>query len=188
MIRLATEQDIDQKIFDDIRNKYLSIVDTIGDDLLGDYKKLELSNVVRRIINKTLSSDAPLGEKILDFGTGTSCLPAYLNSLGYEVWCLDDGSWHPEVNEKSYNEVYGSKVKYIVDDIVRRSDCLPDNYFDVIYSVSVMEHIPGYDKYIEILNKKLKKGGLHLHIIDIDIPEDVYQPQEGVGRIIYDIN
>lgn len=181
MIRLATNQDIDKKIFNDIRNKYLGIVDTIGIDLLGDYKKLELSNIVRRIEERETKT-------ILDFGTGTSCLPAYLNSLGYEVWCVDDGSWHPEVNEKTYNDVYNSSVKYVVEDIVRRSDCLPDNYFDVIYSVSVMEHIPHYDKYIEILNKKLKKDGLHLHIIDAEIPEDIYQPQEGVGRIIYEIN
>ena len=48
MIRLATENDIDKSIFNDIRNKYLGIVDTIGNDLLGDYKKLELSNIVRR--------------------------------------------------------------------------------------------------------------------------------------------
>ncbi len=181
MIRLATENDIDKSIFNDIRNKYLGIVDTIGNDLLGDYKKLELSNIVRRIKERDVKT-------ILDFGTGTSCLPAYLNSLGYEVWCVDDGSWHPEVNETSYNDVYKSKVKYVVEDIVRRYDCLPDNYFDVIYSVSVLEHIPQYQKYLEVLNKKLKKGGLHLHIVDIDIPENTYQPKEGVGRIIYELN
>jgi 2-polyprenyl-3-methyl-5-hydroxy-6-metoxy-1,4-benzoquinol methylase len=144
----------------------------IVDDLLGDYKAFELPYIVRRLKNVK-------AKKVLDFGTGTSCLPAYLDSLGYEVWCLDDGSWHPEVNEKNYNEVYGSKVKYLVGDLLKNPDLIPDD-FDVIYSISVMEHIKGYEKYIEILNKKAK---LNIHIIDCIIP-DIYQPEEGMGRII----
>ena len=181
-LKIATNQQVKEyePIIEELRHKYLSTLDMIGDDLLGDYKAFELPHIISEVKKQK-------GNRILDFGTGTSCLPAYLNSLGYEVWCLDDGSWHPEVNETNYNEVYGCKVKYVVDDIVKNPECVPDNYFDVIYSVSVMEHIPQYERYIEILNKKLKKGGKHLHVIDQPIP-DIYQPDEGMGRIIYELN
>lgn len=175
MISFATNQQVKElePIIEDLRHKYLNTLDMIGDDLLGSYKAFELPYIVRRIQEQK-------GKKILDFGTGTSCLPAYLNSLGYEVWCLDNGSWHPEVNEKNYNEVYSCNVKYVVDDLLKNSDCIPDD-FDVIYSVSAMEHIPNYERYIEILKKKTK---LSIHIIDAPIPEDIYQPEEGMGRVI----
>jgi 2-polyprenyl-3-methyl-5-hydroxy-6-metoxy-1,4-benzoquinol methylase len=182
MISFATQEQVKElnPIIEELRHKYLNTLDMIGDDLLGDYKAFELPYIVRRIQDKGDNVGA-----ILDFGTGTSCLPAYLMSLGHrEVWALDNGSWHPEVNRKNYNEVYGSGVNYVVDDILKNPDCIPDNYFDVIYSVSVMEHIKGYERYIEILNKKLKKGGLNIHVIDCTIPEDLYQPEIGMGRII----
>lgn len=175
MISFATNQQVKEyePIINDLRHKYLNTLDMIGDDLLGDYKAFELPYIVRRIQEQK-------GKKILDFGAGTSCLPAYLNSLGYEVWCLDDGSWHPEVNEQNYNEVYGCNVRYIVGDLLKNPELIPDD-FDVIYSVSVMEHIKGYEKYIEALNKKTK---LNIHVIDAIIPGDLYQPEEGMGRII----
>lgn len=179
MVRWATQRDVDsgKEIITELRKKYLPILDTIGDDLLGDYKALELPYIVRQIRERN-------AKKILDFGTGTSCLPAYLDSLGYEVWCLDDGSWHPEVNERSYNETYQSKVVYIIADLLKKPNCVPDEYFDVVYSASVLEHVKDYEKYLKILDKKVKPGGFHLHVMDAKIPDDIYQPEEGMGRLI----
>jgi ubiquinone/menaquinone biosynthesis C-methylase UbiE len=179
MVKWATQKDVDdgKKIVDELRKRYLPILNLIGEDLLCVYKQFELPYIVRRIKERNVKT-------VLDFGTGTSCLPAYLDSLGYEVWCLDDGSWHPEVNEKNYNETYQSKVVYIVADLLKKPNCIPDDYFDVIYSASVLEHIPNPQEYLKILDKKLKKGGLHFHIIDAKIPEDIYQPKEGMGRLV----
>jgi len=179
MIYWATQEDVDdgEKIITELRKRYLPTLNLIGKDLLGDYKAFELPYIVRRIQEQK-------GKKILDFGAGTSCLPAYLDSLGYEVWALDNGSWHPEVNEKTYNETYRSHIKYIVDDILENPDCVPDDYFDVIYSASVLEHIPNYERYLNALNKKLKNGGLSIHIMDARIPPDIYQPQRGIGRLV----
>ena len=179
MIRFATQRDVDsyKSLIKKLRDKYLPILDTIGDDLLGDYKAFELPYIIEKIKDSN-------HKKILDFGTGASCLPAYLDSLGYEVWALDDGSWHPEVNKITYNETYKSNVKYVVDDLLKNPDCIPDNYFDVICSASVLEHIPNYEKYLEALNKKLKPNGLYVHVMDSEIPDDIYQPDEGMGRLV----
>jgi 2-polyprenyl-3-methyl-5-hydroxy-6-metoxy-1,4-benzoquinol methylase len=179
MIYWATQKDVDagKEIIDELRKRYLPILDMIGNDLLGDYKAFELPHIINRIQGQK-------GKKILDFGAGTSCLPAYLDSMGYEVWALDDGSWHPEVNERTYNETYRSNIVYIVADLLKKPNCVPDEYFDVIYSASALEHIPNYQEYLKILDKKLKKGGLSIHIMDAKIPDDIYQPEEGMGRLV----
>jgi len=179
MIEFATQTEVDsyRDTIDELRKKYLTILNTIGDDLLGDYKAFELPHIIKKIKDGNYKT-------ILDFGAGASCLPAHLNSLGYEVWALDDGTWHPEVNEFTYNNVYKSKVKYVVADLLKNPDCVPDKYFDVIYSASVLEHIPNYEAYLKILDKKLKKGGLHIHVMDVIIPDDIYQPEEGMGRLV----
>jgi len=121
MISFATQREVDsyKPIIEELRKRYLSILDMIGKDLLGDYKAFELPHIISKIQRQK-------GKKILDFGTGTSCLPAYLDSLGYEVWALDDGTWHPEVNEKTYNETYQSKIVYIIADLLKKPNCVPD--------------------------------------------------------------
>lgn len=200
MISWSTNKEVNnpmnQEVMRQLREKYLGIV---GIDNLSDYKEYELPRIIRAIFSQQ-------GTRILDFGTGMSCLPAYIALEPYEVWCVDDGSWHPEVNEKSYNKVFKSKVKYVIADILKDPMRLPNNYFDVIYSASALEHINEPEKYIEVLNKKLKKGGTQIHIVDFDEvhhpvdfnkiikamglneelpeePEDVYMPIKNIGRI-----
>jgi len=183
MIEFATQTEVDsyKNVIDELRKKYLPLLDTIGDDLLGDYKAFELPHIIKKIKDGNYKT-------ILDFGAGTSCLPAYLDNLGYDVYCLDlpsnSSGWHPEVTEESYNKVYKSKVHYIKEDILTVPTCIPDDTFDVIYSASVLEHIPNYEEYLKILDKKLKKGGLHIHVMDAIIPDDIYQPEKGMGRLV----
>jgi len=180
MIKVATNAEANSDFFKKtaktLKDKYLKLLDTIGEDLLGDYKLFELPYIIGQIEKEKV-------KRILDFGTGASCLPAYLDSLGYEVWALDDGSWHPEINEFTYNEVYKSKVKYVVADLLKNPDCVPDGYFDIVCSASVLEHIKDYEKYLKILNKKLKKGGTSIHVVDLPI-DDIYQPEEGMTRLV----
>lgn len=200
MIEWATKEKVNSDFFKttmkELRERYIHVV---GDDNLTIYKEFELPFIVEKIKQGNYKT-------ILDFGTGTSCLPAYLETQEYEVWALDDGSWHPEVNHRSYNEVYASNVKYVVDDLLKNPQCIPDNYFDVIYSASTIEHIKNPEKYIRALKKKIKKGGLHIHIIDHDLvshplnfekiikamglkddlgemPDDFYNPIANIGRI-----
>ena len=204
MLEWATKEKVNSEFYKntmaELRRRYVKIV---GDDNLTIYKEFELPYIIEKIKEQN-------GTKILDFGTGTSCLPAYLNSYSFDITCLDSppdkGGWHPEVTEQTYNEVYKSKVKYIKTDILTDFDWCPDNFFDVIYSASTLEHIKYPEKYIRILKKKLKKGGLHIHIIDYDLvhhpidfnkiiramglkdvldeePEDFYNPIPNIGRI-----
>ena len=197
MIEWATNTKVNSEFYKttmrSLRAKYEHIV---GIENLTEYKEFEIPCIVEKILERKVN-------RILDFGTGTSCLPAYLNQnfTMYEVWALDDGSWHPEVNEKSYNNAYHTNIRYVTADILKNSDCVPDDYFDVIYSASVLEHVLHPEEYIKALDKKLKKGGWQIHLVDWDEvyhpldfkkltqeeigdpPEDLYSPDGVISRI-----
>ncbi len=127
-------------------------------------KAWELSTILRQIrrhfgYKKSIS--------VLDFGTGVSPFPAYLNHIGYkDVTCLDKvKGWHRSIDELAYNEKYGSSVTYIKRDRIRRSL----GTFDVIFSASVLEHIEGEQERIDVLAslaRRLAPGGLFIHVVD----------------------
>jgi 2-polyprenyl-3-methyl-5-hydroxy-6-metoxy-1,4-benzoquinol methylase len=187
---------------EELRKRYQ---DKVGLDNLSEYKEFELPFIVD-------SFGGNYSKKVLDFGAGTSCLPAYLGVLGAEMWVLDNGSWHPEINERNYNKLYDSKVKYVVGELLNNPELLPDRYFDVIYSVSTLEHLMSPESAVEKLKEKLKDGGRHIHIVDIhpnitylnyrllaraidgkkhekeefefdDFNEDLYNPEPRISRI-----
>jgi 2-polyprenyl-3-methyl-5-hydroxy-6-metoxy-1,4-benzoquinol methylase len=200
MLEWATNKKVNSEFYQEaIRELQFRYLHIVGEENLSEYKEFELPYILERIFKKSRKT-------ILDFGTGTSCLPAYLSVLGYEAWALDDGSWHPEINQRNYNEVYESKVKYVLGNILITPKIVPDNYFDVICSASTLEHVRYPEKYIEALNKKLKVGGIQIHLVDYDVvyhpvdfnkiikamglkdvigdpPDDLYNPIPNIGRI-----
>jgi len=133
------------------------------------FKVWELPHIVQ-IVTKHFEPPA----RILDFGAGKSPLPAYFDRLGYDAYCVDlpeKRAWHPEVDEKAYNRAYGSEVTYFRVDIHKDREWIKDNYFDVIYSASVLEHmsIRRQEWTIMDLLEKLRPHGIFLHVIDYPI-------------------
>lgn len=104
---------------------------------------------------------------ILDFGAGGSPFGAFLSRIGYrDVTCLDKPeAWHPEINQETYNEKYGTCIKYIKTDVARGYN----EEHDVILSASVLEHIKdkGF-KAMRILSEHIKPEGLFIHVADYD--------------------
>ncbi|MEA1977617.1 MAG: class I SAM-dependent methyltransferase [Chloroflexota bacterium] len=117
--------------------------------------------------------------KVLDVGAGYSRLPLYIaRTFGCEVWSVDDfgigddGYWTRNQDPNAYISE-NSEVKYILEKVGdSQESSLPENYFDVIYSASALEHIepsqvPGVWLH---MSKILKSGGLMLHALDIAFP------------------
>lgn len=162
MLIWANKKEVNQTLINPLSKMYGKKLDTWN--FGGILKSWELSIILRQIRRHF---GYKKGISILDFGTGRSPFPAYLNHIGYkDVTCFD----HPRgryrgIDERTYNASYGSHVIYIKDTRVRRSL----GRFDVIYSASVLEHIT--DKNERILTLKrlarhLKPGGLFIHVID----------------------
>ncbi len=114
------------------------------------------------------------GSKILDAGCGESLFPCYLGQLGYDVYGLDYfiGEYKNGYGiSKKHREKYRKLIKFINGNM--ENIPFPDNYFDVVYNISVMEHVVitnknniGHKKCLAELKRVLKPGGLILSTYD----------------------
>lgn len=94
------------------------------------------------------------GEKVLDVGAAYSPLPIHLqSSFGCEMWVADDFGmnsndpfWTRNASPQEHIAKYPN-VKFVFERLGDpASSSLPAGYFDVVYSASVLEHVP--TKYI----------------------------------------
>ncbi len=121
-------------------------------------------------------------DKVLDVGASYSPFPCYLQEkFGCEVWAVDDFGlnvndpyWTRSRSPQDYIQSH-PQVKYVLERLGDpQKSSLPKNYFDVIYSISVLEHIPqaitpAVWKHMDLL---LKPNGQMLHAVDINFPSN----------------
>lgn len=114
------------------------------------------------------------GAKILEIGGGESRVIKEFHEQ-YEFWNLDklEGSGY---GPKSVMDDFGFKL--VRDYIGNFSKGLPDNYFDLVYSISTIEHFSNQPKDLmaiyQDIQRLLKPGGLSVHCIDALLYEDHY--------------
>lgn len=110
------------------------------------------------------------GQKICEVGGANSRILPVLQARN-ECWNLDEfkGAGNgPTLLDK----IEG--VKNIFANLGDFSSDLPENHFDIIFSISVIEHIPLADmcKFWEDQYRVMKRGGKALHVIDIYIGDN----------------
>lgn len=124
------------------------------------------------LIFSFIKFNVPLGSRILDIGGGNSRILSHFKN-SHECWNLDKlegvGNGPVDIDATSFRLVY--------DYIGEFSKELHDEYFDLVFSVSALEHVPWHDPdtYERILldiNRVLKVGGYSIHCIDIALQED----------------
>lgn len=160
MLLWANKKEINMKIIKPIEVMY---GDGLGVESLSIYMKAWELSIIYKQIQEHFGSRRDIS--ILDFGAGASPFGAYLNHIGYQdVTCLDKPrTWHPEMNEETYNKKFNANVKYLNMNIVHGYD----GEHDVIFSASVLEHIGDRGiKVIPMLSECLKSGGLFIHVAD----------------------
>lgn len=131
-------------------------------------------------------------DKVLDVGPAYSHLPVYIQkTYGCEVWAADDfGStvgddfWKRDSSPQEHLEKY-PEVKYILErlgDPAKSS--LPPGYFDVVYSLSVLEHVPSQIMPAVWLHMDslLKPGGEMLHAVDLLFPSN-----SGLRKLLFSL-
>jgi hypothetical protein len=128
-------------------------------------------------------------EKVLDVGAAYSPLPVHIQQMfGCEVWVADDfGTTTDEsfwTRNKSASEYVAShpEIKFVLERLGNSAtSSLPAGYFDIIYSLSVLEHIP--QKYTEAawrhMDLLLRPGGEMLHAVDLSFPSN-----RGVWKVL----
>jgi ubiquinone/menaquinone biosynthesis C-methylase UbiE len=121
-------------------------------------------------------------EKVLDVGAAYSPLPIHIQrEYGSEVWVADDFGlssddpfWTRNASPQEHIANY-PEVKYLLERLGDpQESSLPENYFDVIYSASTLEHVPGEltGRVWKHMDYLLKPGGEMLHAIDVPFPSN----------------
>ena len=113
----------------------------------------------------------------LEVGCAYSPLPAAINEqYDVEIWGADDFGmesgqpiWKRHKNPETVMAQFPT-VRYVFHRLGDQSlPDLPHNYFDRIYSVSTLEHIPdaAMTAVFQHIDALLKPGGIMLHTVDI---------------------
>lgn len=108
--------------------------------------------------------------KVMDFGSGVTFFPYALSKLGHDVVCIDNDPICRRDNIRasqffSKNENYTGRI--IVPADGEETNDSAD--YDIIYSISVLEHIEDPSEYINFFYKNLKPDGRLLLTMDIDL-------------------
>jgi len=116
------------------------------------------------------------GHRVIEVGGAYSRLPEYFHeNYGVEAWIGDDfgmgdkdGLWSRWGNPQELPGKYPT-VKYVFEPFGKFDGKYQSQYFDRIFSVSTLEHIP-FENRLDVfkdMNRCLKPGGRQLHTIDI---------------------
>ncbi len=97
-----------------------------------------------------------LGEKILDLGCGNGRYFIFVKGKGVDYFGVDNSEQLIQIAKNNYPE-----GKFRVADAFNLP--FPNNFFDKVYTIAVLHHIPSDDLRIQFLNeikRVLKSGGL----------------------------
>lgn len=107
--------------------------------------------------------------KVVDFGSGVTFFPFAVAKMGIDVQCLDiDPVCATDIlSATNVVDIGPGKVSFsLIED-----DKLPvqKNQIDVVYCISVLEHIDNFESTIEQIVEILKPNGILILTIDLDL-------------------
>lgn len=119
-----------------------------------------------------IKENIPAGSKLLDIGGGYSRVLKYYKD-DYECWNIDK----LEGLGNGPKEMLMEGVKLVRDYMGNFNKELPDNYFDFVFSISALEHVPENDHKIFVnilddINRVTKDNGLVFHCFDVVIKDE----------------
>ncbi len=124
------------------------------------------------LVLKFIQDNIPVGSSILDVGGGQSRILEHLANT-YECWEIDKldgvGNGPKDIGKQPYHLVRDYMGNFNQE--------LPDKYFDFVFSISALEHVPQhdpslFDNIIMDIQRVLKTGGYSLHLFDIVLKKD----------------
>ncbi|HOK65214.1 MAG TPA: glycosyltransferase [Anaerohalosphaeraceae bacterium] len=118
------------------------------------------------LVCEFLKRHIPKGSRILDVGGGNSRILSHF-CRDYECWNIDplkgDGYGPVDLDPKG-------RYKLVRDYMGNFNSELPDNYFDFVFSISTLEHVPEdpkiHQNIRDDINRVLKPGGYSFHLVD----------------------
>lgn len=136
----------------------------------ADYMSADLKLIQDLAICNFIRNNLHKGAKVLEIGGGLSRILTFFSD-SIEGWNLDkfEGAGNGPTSLPG-----DTQYKVVQNDIGAFDKTLPENYFDMVFSISVVEHINEEDSILKnIVNdidRILKPGGLNVHCIDCRFP------------------
>jgi len=147
----------------------------------------DLKNVQRPWALKAILAKVPPGGKLLEIGGGVPLVACLLNELGYEVTIVDpyEGAGNGPTEYQNYRRQFPN-VNLVKDLFGVNLQGFEPGYFDCIYSISVLEHIPleGIKDVFAGVRKFLRSGGYSIHCLDNVIQGEGGQFHEEVVKLV----
>jgi glycosyltransferase involved in cell wall biosynthesis len=129
----------------------------------------DLKDVQRPWTFKTLLALLPDSARVLEIGAGEPWTADMLSRLGHEVWICDpyDGTAKGPVEFEKYCEEC-PRIHFIRSVFGKGVIEAPPGYFDAIYSISVLEHVPAEQQteLFSAIRHYLKPTGYSVHSVD----------------------
>ena len=135
-------------------------------DVNGKFKPLHMFNPIRieyirnsisQHFKKDLNDSLPFSDlKILDIGSGGGLVSEPMCRLGADVTGIDASEKNIKVST-----LHAKKSNLKIDYQIKSPEELDKkNYYDVVLSLEVIEHVDNVDFYLKTCSSLLKKGGL----------------------------
>ncbi len=130
-------------------------------ELSGSKLNLELIQFIEnyRNLNKLQKEDI----KILDWGSGRGTTVALLRKNGYEAYGVEIDPLPFNNGLPYFNAIYDSPSDFLK--LINES-CItpfPDDFFDIVFSEQVLEHISNLKIVSQEMKRITKLGGQHYH-------------------------
>ena len=129
----------------------------------------DLKNVQRSWAAKTIMAHVSPPARLLEIGGGEPIVSGFLAELGYEVTLIDpyDGFANGPTDYQRYLEQF-PHVRIVRDYLQPGLSGLTPRSFDVIFSISVLEHVPAdaLGSCFDAIAGFLAPGGLSVHCFD----------------------
>jgi len=114
---------------------------------------------------ETLKQIKELGIKkdglILDVGTGFGTMPMALSELSFRVYAIDKKNYLERSGAAHFFKEYG--ISFDLVDVSNEKFPFPDNFFDCVISLNVIEHLDKSPKnYLNEIYRVLKKKGFFI--------------------------
>ena len=122
----------------------------------GEFRPLHQINPLR--VNFIEERSSVEGKKVLDVGCGGGILAEALSALGANVTGID-ASENTIGVAKSHSRSIGSDVIYIQNTIEEFISSHPNEKFDVITCLEMLEHVPSPNEIIKSCSNLLKDDG-----------------------------
>lgn len=135
------------------------------------------------VLNAIKEIDA--GRRIADVGSGRGALQVYLQGNGWEVFSADlsfsEHSHDGSECRHAFLKTFGEKIHFRFGSIFNLP--FPEDFFDAVVSVSVVEHLKYKEFALYELLRVLKPGGILVLTYDITYQETLSATADDTNRI-----